>query len=110
MVSTHTAEKLIEAKGSRYDTNFLIALTLEDIAISSAENLLQLRDINLARSEEETCREIVHRIPVSHQLEARIEHAALNYAEDPDHRRHSLNDSDSTEMQSQERDQEHQPR
>jgi putative lipoprotein DUF799 len=90
MVSTHTGENLIEATGSRYDTNLLVALTLEDIAISSAENLLQLRDINLARSEEETCREIVHRIPVSPELEERIEQAALGYAEDPNHEtRHS---------------------
>lgn len=85
MVSTHTGENLIEATGSRYDTNLLIALTLEDIAISSAENLLQLRDINLARSEEEACREIVHRIPVSPELEAHLEQAAVAYAEDPDH-------------------------
>ena len=86
MVSTHTGEILVEATGSRYDTNLLVALTMEDIAISSAENLLQLRDINLARSEEETCREIVHRIPVSEELEARDEQAALEYAEYSDHR------------------------
>lgn len=85
MVSTHTGENLIEATGSRYDTNMLVALTLEDIAISSAENLLQLRDINLARSEEETCREIVHRIPISPELEEHIERAALNFAEDSNH-------------------------
>jgi hypothetical protein len=87
MVSTQTGEKLIEATGSRYDTNLLVALTIEDIAISSAENLLQLRDINLARSEEETCREIVHRIPVSLELERHIEQAALDYAEDPSHQK-----------------------
>jgi Putative bacterial lipoprotein (DUF799) len=94
MVSTHTGEKLIEATGSRYDTNLLVALTIEDIAISSAENLLQLRDINLARSEEETCREIVHRIPVSLELERHIEKAALDYAEDASHQKedHGLAD------------------
>jgi hypothetical protein len=94
MVSTHTREKLIEATGSRYDTNLLVALTIEDIAISSAENLLQLRDINLARSEEETCREIVHRIPVSLELERHIEKAALDYAEDASHQKedHGLAD------------------
>lgn len=83
MVSTHDGEILIEANGSRYDTNLLIALTLEDIAISSAENLLQLRDINLARSEEETCREIVHRIPISKTIEQQNARAALAYVEDP---------------------------
>jgi hypothetical protein len=80
MISTHTGEPLVEAIGTRYDTNLLVALTMEDIAISSAENLLQLRDINLARSEEETCREIVHRIPVSMDLQERNERAALRYA------------------------------
>ncbi len=85
MISTHDGETLIEASGSRFDTNLLVALTLEDIAISSGENLLQLRDINLARSEEETCREIVHRIPVSAAIEQRNEQSALAYVEDPHH-------------------------
>jgi hypothetical protein len=57
------------------------------LLISSAEHLLQLRDINLARSEEETYREIVHRIPVSPELERHIEQAALDYAEDPSHQK-----------------------
>jgi Putative bacterial lipoprotein (DUF799) len=85
LVSTHTGETLVHASGSRYDTSLMVALTMEDIAISSAENLLQLRDINLARSEEETCREIVHRIPVSDELQEREAQAALDYAEDPGH-------------------------
>ncbi len=84
MVSTHTGKVLIEASGMRYDTNMLVALTMEDIVISSVENLLQLRDINLARSEEETCREIVRRIPVSEDLRKRNMQAALMYASSPD--------------------------
>lgn len=68
MVSTHSGETLIEGHGSRWDVNLLPALTIEDIAINSAENLLQLRDINLARAEEEACREVVKRIPPSPQL------------------------------------------
>jgi len=84
MISTADGRTLVEATGSRYDTNLLVALTLEDIIISSAENLLQLRDINLARSEEETCREIVHRIPISKELEQREEQAALDFAENSD--------------------------
>jgi Putative bacterial lipoprotein (DUF799) len=84
MVSTKTGTTLVYATGMRYDTNMLVAVTMEDIAISSAENLLQLRDINLARSEEETCREIVHRIPVSTELQERNEHAALTYATSSD--------------------------
>lgn len=80
MVSTHTGETLVYATGTRYDTNLLVATTVEDMAISSAENLLQLRDVNLARSEEETCREIVRRIPISRQLQERNQKAALLFA------------------------------
>ncbi len=68
LVSAHDGQTLIEASGSRWDVNLLPALTLQDIAINSAENILQLRDINLARSEEEACREIVRRIPISDEL------------------------------------------
>jgi hypothetical protein len=80
MVSAHTGKTLVYATGMRYDTNLLVAATMEDIAISSAENLLQLRDVNLARSEEETCREIVRRIPISRELQERNRKAALELA------------------------------
>ena len=50
IVSTHNGDVLVQATGSRFDTNLLVALDPEDIAISSAENLLELRDINLARA------------------------------------------------------------
>jgi hypothetical protein len=91
MVSTHNGDVLIEATGSRFDTNLLVAMSIEDIAISSAENILQLRDINLAPSEEETCREIVHRIPVSQELEYRDEQAALDRAGDTDRQAGEVN-------------------
>jgi len=86
MISTHSGSPLVEAAGMRYDTNLLMALSVEDIVISSVENLLQPRDINLARSEEETCREIVHRIPISQALRKRNQEAALVYASSSDHR------------------------
>jgi len=57
--------------------NVLPALTPMDIAINSAESLLQLRDIQLARSEEEVCRELVLRIPVSESLRLQIARQAL---------------------------------
>jgi hypothetical protein len=38
----------------------------------------------LARAEEETCREIVHRVPVSQELKQRIEQRALDGAEEAD--------------------------
>jgi hypothetical protein len=80
MVSTHTGDTLMHATGSRWADQVLPALSLEDIAINSAENLLQLRDINLARAEEEACREVVIRIPPSDQLKHEEEEQALQYA------------------------------
>ena len=77
IVSTHDGEHLIDFDGSRYDVNVLPALTPQDILINSAESLLQLRDIQLARSEEEVCRELVLRIPVSESLRLEIARQAL---------------------------------
>ncbi|MGA2410414.1 MAG: GNA1162 family protein [Candidatus Binataceae bacterium] len=84
LVSTHTGETLIHATGSRWDDQVLPALSLEDIAINSAENLLQLRDINLARAEEEACRELVIRIPPSDKLKNEESEQALQYANQTD--------------------------
>jgi Putative bacterial lipoprotein (DUF799) len=77
IVSTHNDEQLIGFDGSRYSVNILPALTPEDILINSAESLLQLRDVVLARSEEEVCRELVLRIPVSENLRLQIARQAL---------------------------------
>ena len=77
MVSTHNGEQLVSFYGSRYDMNFSPALGPEDILINSAESLLQLRDIELARSEQEVCRELVLRIPVSENLRLQIAREAL---------------------------------
>jgi hypothetical protein len=77
IVSTHNGEQLIHFDGSRYSVNVMPALTPEDILINSAESLLQLRDVVLARSEEEVCRELVLRIPVSENLRLQIVREAL---------------------------------
>ncbi len=53
------------------------ALTPMDIMINSVESLLQLRDVVLARSEEEVCGEIVLRIPISERLRLEIARQAL---------------------------------
>jgi hypothetical protein len=76
-VSAHNGERLITFDGSRYDVDVLPAFDPTDIMINSAESLLQLRDVQLARSEEEVCREIVLRIPVSEQLRLDIAQQAL---------------------------------
>jgi hypothetical protein len=81
VVSTRTGEQLITFSGSRYSVNVMPALTPQDILINSVESLLQLRDVVLARSEEEVCRELVLRIPVSENLRLQIARQALEMAE-----------------------------
>lgn len=90
LVSTRDGATLIHARGSRWDTTVLPALDLQDIAINSAENLLELRDINLARAEDETCREIVKRIPASDQLEVEMAEQAREHAQQADARRNLI--------------------
>lgn len=77
LVATDDGEQLISFAGSRYDVDFMPAFDPADIAINSAESLLQLRDVQLARSEEEVCREIVLRIPVSEKSRLEIAREAL---------------------------------
>ena len=61
-------------------TRFCQRLILRISRSIPRENLLQLRDINLARVEEEACRELVIRIPPSSQLKHKEEEQALQYA------------------------------
>jgi hypothetical protein len=68
LVSAHDGATLITAKGSRWSVSVNPALDPQDILINSAINVLHLRDINLARAEEEACREVVKRIPESDEL------------------------------------------
>jgi hypothetical protein len=77
IVSTHSGEQLIGFDGSRYSVNVMPALDPPDIVINSLESLLQLRDVVLARSEEEVCRELVLRIPISENLQLQIARQAL---------------------------------
>jgi len=78
MVSTHDGTDLFEATGSRYAVNLAPAFDPIDIAIDSALSLLELRDVTLARAEEEDAREIVLRIPRSERLESSLTEEALD--------------------------------
>ena len=84
MVSTHDDEQLLSFDGSRYDVDFMPAFDPTDIMINSAESLLELRDIQLSRSEEEVCRELVKRIPVSENLRLEIAQEALETSDRED--------------------------
>src|SRR5580658_2234889 len=77
MVSTHDGETLMRGEGARYSLNVMPALDAEDIVINSAESLLQLRDVELARAEEEVARELVIRIPPSETLRRQIASNAI---------------------------------
>ncbi len=80
MVSTHDGETLMRGQGSRWSMNVMPALDMQDILINSAESLLQLRDVELARAEEEVARELVIRIPPSQTLQANLATDAIRRA------------------------------
>jgi hypothetical protein len=78
MVSTHNGEELFSADGSRYSVNFMPAFDPMDIAINSGLSLLELRDVTLARAEEEDAREMVMRLPRSEKLRSELIEEARN--------------------------------
>jgi hypothetical protein len=82
IVSTHNGEELFAADGSRWSVNLMPAFDPIDIMINSGLSLLELRDVTLARAEEETAREIVVRVPRSQQLQSRLIEEALNSQEE----------------------------
>jgi len=65
MVSAHDGHELFSCEDTRYSTNVTPAFDPIDIAINSALNVLELRDITLARAENEVGRDIVLRLPVA---------------------------------------------
>ncbi len=70
MVSTEDGHEFFSATGSRYSVDFRPSFTMIDMGINSALTLLQLRDVNLARAEDEVGREILLRLPVAaHNVE-----------------------------------------
>jgi len=82
MVSTHDAKPVFAAKGSRWSVDLRPAFDPMDILVNSGLSLLELRDVTLARAEEEAAREIVLRIPRSEELKSRlIEEAKSGEAE-----------------------------
>ncbi len=81
MVSTHNGEELFSAQGARNSVNFMPAFDPVDIAINSALSLLELRDVTLARAEEEDAREIVLRLPRSQKLQDQLIEEATDQAE-----------------------------
>ncbi len=77
MVSTHDGRVLLRFDGDRYHVNPMPAIDPIDIAINSAQTLVDMRDVNIARAEDEVCRELVLRIPDSPVLRQRLMDQAL---------------------------------
>lgn len=65
MVSTRDGHLLFSCMDTRYSTNVTPAIDPIDVVINSGLNVLELRDITLARAEYEVGREIVLRLPVA---------------------------------------------
>jgi len=65
LISTADKHAFFTAAGSRYSVDLRPAFSVMDIAINSALTLLQLRDVNLARAEDEVGREIALRLPIA---------------------------------------------
>jgi len=65
MVSTRDGHELFSCANTRYSTVVTPVLDPIDIAINSVLNLTELRDITLARAENEVGREMVVRLPVA---------------------------------------------
>jgi hypothetical protein len=65
LISTADEHPFFTAAGSRYSVDLRPAFSVMDIAINSALTLLQLRDVNLARAEDEVGREIALRLPIA---------------------------------------------
>lgn len=76
LISTADEHPFFTAVGSRYSVDLRPAFSFMDIAINSALTLLQLRDVNLARAEDEVGREIALRLPVAeHNVATLVAHA-----------------------------------
>jgi hypothetical protein len=65
LVSTRNGRRLFQASDSRYSVDFSPCFDMMDFGINSALSLLELRDVTLARAEDEVSREIALRVPVS---------------------------------------------
>ena len=65
LISTADGHEFFTAAGSRYSVDVRPAFSLVDIGINSALTLLHMRDINLARAEDEVGREIALRLPIA---------------------------------------------
>jgi hypothetical protein len=75
-VSTRDGHQLLEASDDRYSVDLRASFDPVDIGLNSALSLLELRDVTLARAEDEVSREIALRVPVADKALADLQVAA----------------------------------
>ena len=85
LISTADAHEFFTATGSRYSVDVRPAFSLVDVGINSALTLLHLRDINLARAEDEVGREIALRLPIAERNVATLVADAHTISTSSDH-------------------------
>ena len=76
LVSTRDGSQLFDSSDNRYSVDMQPAFDMIDFGVNSALTLLELRDVTLARAEDEVAREIALRIPVSYRALTDLELAA----------------------------------
>lgn len=76
LVSTRDGRQLFESSDNRYAVDLQPAFDMMDFGVNSVLSSLELRDVTLARAEDEVSREIAHRVPVSYKALAALQMAA----------------------------------
>jgi hypothetical protein len=76
IVSTRDGHQLLEASDDRYSVDLRPSFDPVDIGLNSALSLLELRDVTLARAEDEVSREIALRLPVADKTVSDLQMAA----------------------------------
>jgi hypothetical protein len=82
LISTRDGSQLFESSDNRYAVDLQPAFDIMDFGVNSAFTLLELRDVTLARAEDEVSREIALRVPVSYQALTDLQMAARAREED----------------------------
>ncbi|MBV8773365.1 MAG: DUF799 family lipoprotein [Deltaproteobacteria bacterium] len=86
LVSTRDGSQLFDSSDNRYAVDVQPAFDMIDFGVNSGLTLLELRDVTLARAEDEVAREIALRVPVSYRALADLELAARSREENTEAR------------------------
>jgi Putative bacterial lipoprotein (DUF799) len=73
LVSTRDGSQLFDSSDNRYAVDLQPAFDMIDFGVNSALTLLELRDVTLARADDEVAREIALRVPFSYRAFADLQ-------------------------------------